>query len=127
MTDIKVRLSLEVPGATMLSSQDCEKMSKDEAYETNLIQIEHQKKKGVKKLTKKENLIVFTRKSKPAKQNISISREAYKYMTDKKCVPSFTTAFIWNKLNAKKRLERHLQEIAEYFNALSYSYEILDD
>ena len=32
MVETKVRLSMEVPGATMLSSQDCEKMSKKDSY-----------------------------------------------------------------------------------------------
>lgn len=33
----------------------------------------------------------------------------------------------WSNMNAKQRLEHHLGLIAESFNALSYSYEILDD
>ena len=79
MSEIKVRLSMEVPGATMLSSQDCEKMSKKEAYDSFSITVNVKKKKGKKQVIDKEILHINTRKSKPAKQCISISREAYNY------------------------------------------------
>ena len=48
MNEIKVRLSMVVPGATMLSSLDCEKMSKNEAYEQSTVTVDSKVKKGNK-------------------------------------------------------------------------------
>lgn len=127
MNEIKVRLSLEIPGATMLSSLDCEKMSKDKAYEMSTVNIAYTVKQGKKKKTKRETLVINTRKSIPARQNISINQDAYNYMIDKRVVPVGMFPKIWNSMSAKKRLEYNLSKMAEYFNAHSFSYEILDD
>lgn len=127
MSEIKVRLSMEVPGATMLSSQDCEKMSKKEAYEHSIVTVEYKVKKGKKLKTVKETLHINTRKSRHAKHNISITKEAYASMISKTEIPVPKLNKVWSQMSNKKRLEYHLNLIAENFNAYSYSYEILDD
>lgn len=123
MDEIKVRLSMEVPGATMLSSLDCEKMSKKDAYESNKLVIDVYDKKGRKK---QETLHYKTRKSRPAKQNISITKESYEYMISPKDPPTAKVAKNWSKYSKKDRLEVHLKSIAEHFNAISWNYIILD-
>lgn len=127
MTEIKVRLSMEVPGATMLSSQDCEKMSKKEAYDHTTLVVKQQVRKGKKLVTEKETLHINTRKSKPAGRCISINKEAYSYMTNAKEIPSAKLLKTWGNMTATKRLEYHLSLIAENFGATSFSYEVLDD
>ena len=127
MEEIKVRLSLEVPGATMLSSQDCEKMSKKDAYDHSLMSIETQEKKGKKLIRKNEVLHINTRKLKTVKHNISICKEAYVYMIDSKEIPTASIRKSWGGMSKKQRLEFHLNNIAEHFHALSFTYEILDD
>ena len=127
MSESKVRLTMVIPGATMISSQDCEKMSKKEAYDSFSITVNVKKKKGKKQVINKEILHINTRKSIPAKQSISISREAYNYMTDKKEIPSAKLSKIWGSMANEQRLKYHLNLIAEHFNAVSFSYEILDD
>ena len=127
MLEIKVRLSMSVPGAQMLSSQDCEKMSKKDAYDYSTLTISYKEKKGKKPVIKKETLHINTRKSKPAKQCVSISKEAYDYMTNVMEVPSSKSVRTWANMSKAKRLEYHLSLIAESFNALSYTYEIFDD
>ena len=127
MLEIKVRLSMSVPGAQMLSSQDCEKMSKKDAYDYSTLVVSRKEKKGKKSVIKKETLHINTRKSKPAKQCVSISKEAYDYMTDAKEIPSSKLVRTWANMSKAKRLEYHLSLIAESFNALSYTYEIFDD
>lgn len=126
MSEIKVRLSLEVPGATMLSSLDCEKMSKKDAFNHESIIIEWTEKHGKKVKKHKEHLHINTRKSRTAKQNISITKESYEYMISKNC-PDTKLSRVWGTMGKKARLEYHFKEIAEYFNAISFSYEILDD
>ena len=127
MSEIKVRLSMEVPGAIMLSSQDCEKMSKKEAYDHTIIVVEQKVKKGKKLVTEKEALHINTRKSRPARQSISISKEAYSSMTNAKEIPSPGLLKTWGSMTTAQRLEYHLNLIAENFGATSFSYEVLDD
>ena len=127
MSEIKVRLSMEVPGATMLSSQDCEKMSKKEAYDHTTLVVKQQVKKGKKRVTEKETLHINTRKSKSARRCISISKEAYSYMTNAKEIPSARLLKTWGNMTAAQRLEYHFNLIAENFGATSFSYEVLDD
>lgn len=127
MTEVKVRLSMVVPGATMLSTQDCVKMSKKDAYNQFSMVIEYPERKGKKTVKKKETLHVNTRKSRPARQNLSITKEAFSYMTDGREIPSPKVAKIWANMSKSQRLEYHLNLIAENFNATSYSYEVLDD
>lgn len=127
MSEIKVRLSMEVPGATMLSTQDCVKMSKKEAYDHTTMVVEHQVKKGKKLVTERQTLNIVTRKTKPARRCISISKEAYYHMTDNKEIPSARMVKVWGSLTSKQKLEYHLGLIAENFGATSFSYEVLDD
>lgn len=126
MVETKVRLSMEVPGATMLSSQDCEKMSKKEAYKQESLTIEYAAKKGKKSVTKRETIHYSVRKSKPARQNILISKEAYVYMTKGES-PSPKMNKVWVNMTSAQRLEYYFNLIAEDLNAISFSYEILDD
>ena len=48
-------------------------------------------------------------------------------MTDKKEIPSAKLSKIWGSMANEQRLKYHLNLIAEHFNAISFSYEILDD
>lgn len=127
MVETKIRLSMVIPGATMISSQDCEKMSKEDAFEPSTLNISYKVKKGKKEVIKRETLYINTRKSIPARQSISISKEAYSYMIDPKEIPTASMRKTWPKLSLTKRLEYHLAIIAEHFNAISYSYEIFND
>ena len=126
MSEIKVRLSMSVPGAQMLSSQDCEKMSEKEAYDHSTMTLKYRVKKGKKSVKEREILHINTRKSKPAKQVVNISKEAYKYMVDGTEVPSSKVVKTWSNMSAKQRLEYHLSLIAESFGALSFSYNIFE-
>ena len=127
MSEIKVRLSMTVPGAQMLSSQDSEKMSKKDAYDYSTLTISYKEKKGKKPVIKKETLHINTRKFKPAKQCVSISKEAYDYMTDVMVIPSSKSVRTWANMSKAKRLEYHLSLIAESFNAIDFTYEVFDD
>lgn len=140
MSEIKVRLSLEVPGAQMLSTQDCVKMSKKEAYDHSTMTFKTPVKKGKKMVMEKEICHINTRKSKPAKQNISITKEAYDYMLEEAPLAKYnkrvktkssekkdTFVSIWDTMNTDARLKAHFDLIAADLNAISYSYEILED
>jgi hypothetical protein len=127
MYEPKVRLNLVIPGATMLSSQECEKLPQKEAYNLQKIDVSYKTKKGKKVVFEKDTLHIYTRKSRTAKQSLSINQEAYYHMIDAKNVPSPKFAKTWKNMSNKNRLEYHLDLIAEALKAISYSYEILDD
>lgn len=135
MSEPKVRLSFEVPGATMLSSQECEKMSKKEAYNRTTIVIGHQVKKGKKLVTEKQTLHINTRKPKPAKQCIIIPKEAYNYMVSKEGIPTkggderklVISPIVWSNMKPEKRLNVHMKLLVESLGGFNPEWEILDD
>lgn len=138
MNDVKLRLSLCVPGAQMLSKQECLKNPK-ESYNISKMTVEHTVGNGKKAKVKKEILTIKTRKSKEVKQNINITAEAYYHMisdseppTPKYAKPVGTKGnnipiSLWSTMKPKDRLKVHLNLIAEHFNASRYTYEVIDD
>lgn len=147
MTEVKVRLSMSVPGAQMLSSQECDKNPKDN-YNVKTVIAEFVTKKG--KLYK-ENIIVRTRKCRLIKQCLNISKEAYNYMTAADQPPTKHLAkkvyltktigkekngklkkvtiesTVWAQMSPMKRLNWHMALTAESFGAVDYKFEVLDD
>ena len=123
MDNIKVRLSLCIQGAQMLSPQECGENS----YNTSEFILKD--KRGKKKV-----FVVNTRKQRLIKQNINLTQEAYDYMTDPKVIPDAKYAkkvnkkkTMWAEMSRVKRLKVHLDAIAAHFNAVSYTFEVLDD
>lgn len=129
MSEIKVRLNMKVPGAQMLSSQDCEKMSTNEAYDNNSLSIAYKVKTGNKTKIKREIISFNTRKSIPCRQNLCISTEAYNYMVSTEIPGNFpsNSKRKWFTMTKKQRLEWHLNNIAEGLNAESFTYDVLDN
>lgn len=147
MTEIKVRLSMSVPGAQLLSSQECDKNPKDN-YNIETVTVKFVKKKG--KLHK-ENITVRTRKCRTAKQCLNISKEAYDYMTAADHPPMerlakkvyitktvgkgkngkpkkvTTESTVWAQMSPMKRLNWHMARTAESLGAVDYQFEVLDD
>ena len=127
MSEIKVRLSMTVPGAGMLSSQECEKNPKASYNVTKLLVQNGRGKNSTELIT------VATRKNKTAKQSISITKEAYDYMVSNEFNSNCSSLLfkypkhVWLKMTPKQRLEAHLSIIAESFNAIGFTYEVLDD
>ena len=137
MVEPKVSLSLLVPGAGMLSSQECEKNPK-ESYNEEKVLISYTKGKGKKRKEVKKVITVHTRKQKLVTQNISICEEGYKYMlktptSHKLAKPTKYNSFgevverVWDTLTLHERLKHHFNLIAHDLRAVSYSYEILGD
>ena len=127
MSEIKVRLSMTVPGAQMLSSQECEENPK-ESYDVTKLRVRNGRGKNSTEL-----ITVATRKNKTAKQSISITKEAYDYMVSDELSSEICSLLrkdpkhVWWKMTPKQRLEAHLSIIAESFNAIGFTYEVLDD
>ena len=102
MSEIKVSLSLELQGSTMLSEQECSRKNK-------------------------EVINVAVRKSKTVKQNIKLSKGAYDYMTDSRICPDPKLKKGWESYSIQQRLEYHCGQIAGALGAIGFSFEVLDD
>lgn len=133
MIETKVSLSLMVPGATMLSSQECEKNPK-ENYNFHKVNLQYKKGRGKYSKEKAEYIHFKTRKCVPAVQHINISVDSYNAMistpTSKKffkIVDELTGKRLWDTTPIDKRLELHLDNLAEALGALSYTYKVLAD
>lgn len=143
MTEVKVRLSMSVPGAQMLSSQECDKNPK-KFYNVESLTI----KKGK---NSKERLKIKTRKCRLVKQCINISKEAYDFMTapdqpptkqfskkvyltkivgkrkDGKLKKEVVESTLWAQMSTVKRLNWYMNSIAESLGAVGYTFEVLED
>lgn len=124
MTEIKVRLSLNVPGAQLLSEQECSENPK-ESYNEHKVLAKFTKGKGKSAKKIKKLFIIKTRKQKTVIHNMSICKEAYYHMLK---TPTSDKMFkMWNTLSEHEKLKAHFDLIAHDFHAVSYSYKILDD
>lgn len=135
--EIKVRLSISIPGAQMLSSQECDKNPK-ESYDESKVLIKHTKGKGKHQKEAKKLLVIQTRKQKLVIQNINICEEAYKSMLSSPTSAKFSKPTkknkngdvierVWDTMSVHERLKKHFDQIAHDLHAVSYSYEILGD
>lgn len=137
MSNIKISLSLLVPGAVMLSSQECEE-NPEKSYDKHSLLIEHTKGQGKHKKAVRETINYRTRKQRLITQNINICEEAYDYMlstpTSKKYAKPVklnkngeVIQRVWDTMSIQNRLKAHFDLIAHDLGAESYSYEILGD
>lgn len=101
MIDIKVNLTITLPGRVMIS------------------EVEYLKKTHKKRVFK-------TGKTKDAKQVIKLSKEAYNFMTSNYYPVNFKSKN-WYQMSKKARLETHLKEIAEALGGKMQSYQIFED
>lgn len=136
--EVKITLSLLVPGAGLLTPEFCEKNPK-ESYNTTVIPVEYTVGRGKNTKVKKDNIAVKTRKSREVKHNLNISSEAYYHMisSSEPPTPKYSKAVgtrsdgtpitLWSTMKPEERLKVHLDLIAEHFNASGYTYEVLDD
>lgn len=138
MVEPKISLSLLVPGAGMLSSQECEK-NPQESYNEHKMPIKYTKRNKVSSRKEVKKLIVVkTRKQKMVSQNINICEEAYQSMLHTPTSPKLSKPTkldkngdvverVWDTMTVHERLKAHFDQIAHDLGAVSYSYEILGD
>ena len=131
MIEPKVRLSLKVPGAKMLSSQVCEQ-NPQESYNETIIYVSDIKINGKHKKEVKTPIIIKTRKQELITQNINMSKDAYEAMLETPTSAKFTKKVqgnkrIWDILSINEKLKHHFNLIANDLNAVSYSFEVLDE
>lgn len=136
MVEPKISLRLLVPGACILSSQECEKSPK-ENYDKHKMLVKYTKGKGKAERQVKELLIFKTRKSKLITQVINMSEETYNSMLNTPTSEKLhkiveiqkggRAVRAWDKLSVNERLKKHFDLIAHDLKAVSYTFEVLDD
>lgn len=120
--DVKVVLTLVIPGATMVT-EEVAKAAPMENTDTILVAVQGKDEKG--NLQKKETLVVKTRKTKDVVQKIKMSSEAYEAMLETPVDPKLSAR--WKSTRNNDRLRYHFEQIAKDFNAKSYYFEVLND
>lgn len=141
MMDIKVSLNIVLPGAVMFAKQECLKQL------TNYVTTKSGKKiigsvKTVEdsdkldfhsmtvedsKTKKSERISFSTRKSRPASQQLNISKVAYEYMISSEMPSWFENPKLWSQFSKKQRLEAHLKRTTLHLNGVSFTYEVMPD
>lgn len=121
MSEIKVNLSLTLPGSIMLSEQECSKNPKKSYSHFSM------KVRTSAESNKTETINVSVRKSRTIKQNIKLSKEAYDYMTNKDELPDPKLKKEWGRLTINQRLQYHCKQIAETLGAVDFTFEVLGD
>ena len=144
MNEIKLSLSIELPGSTMFSKEECLKTTRKviekktkagkiykktiEAKVEDWDKVEkHSMRVANMNGTNPEIITFHTRKCKPATQSLNMSKEAYEYMIDKDSCPSWSKPGKWAAMSKKERLEAHLQRTVEYLGGTSYTYQVFED
>lgn len=116
----KISLSLCVQGAQLLTPEFCEK-NPLESYNVEPLRIEWRDGKQLKH----ETLSIVTRKNRLITQHININKDAYEHMLATPVEVRLTKK--WKTMPKKDRLKMHFDLIAKDLNAVSYTYEVLDD
>lgn len=142
--EIKVSLTILLPGSEMISRQECLKTIQKEVTKKNFktgklykktidVTVEdwdkcdkHQLKVSGKKGEEAEIITFFTRKMKPATQTINLNKDAYNYMTSNEC-PEWHKRSLWMQLSKRQKLEEHLKRIAKNFNGTIKTYQVFED
>lgn len=123
MNEIKISVSIILPGSVMLTQAEAKQLEKEKTgtgFDITKLKVED--KKG-----NKDVLSIKTRKYKSCSQSINMSKEAYDYMTSKdSCLPNIKS-YMWAKMNKKQRLEAHLDLVCKALKGTSYTYKVFDD
>lgn len=144
MIDIKLNLSIELPGSTMLSKEECLKTTRKviekktkagkiykRTIEAKVEDWDKMEKHSIRVTntngTNPEIVTFYTRKCKPATQSLNMSKEAYEYMIDEDSCPSWSKPGKWAAMSEKERLEAHLQRTVEHLGGISYTYQVFED
>ena len=145
MIDIKVSLTILVPGANMISKEEslkriqkCVTNKGKQVYkqgkplmkevlvedpgkhDLNTVLISNDKGKIVDRVT------FYTRKSVPARRSMNFSREAYEYMVSD-VYPEWYKLRNWKNLTKEQRLAIHLERIAQNFGGEVEDFIVYDD
>ena len=143
MSTSKIRLSIVLPGSTLLSQEEtCKLQTRTVKTASGKPKVENGKVVTEEVLVpdrskfsqfelkvmdkgKPETIMVSVPKSRPATQVISLSEEAYDYFTDPMAIP-YKFKGVWKGLTPNQRVQWHCQQIAEAMGGRLDSFVILE-
>ena len=130
MIDVKLSVTIVLPGSTMLTPQECGE--NPDNYDRNwmLLSVKTFDKKTKKYFYRKEPLEFKTRKCINAQQVLKMSTEAYEYMISSSCPEWYINKggiHRWKQLSPDERLNLHLERTCKALKGLAYSYVIFND
>lgn len=125
MEDIKLSLTIVLPGSTMMSEQECSKNPQNYNHFSMVV--------GSK--NDKQHIHFSTRKCKPAMLVMNMGIDTYNYMTaksknrraDAANCPGWSRPDIWYPLSSEERLKKHLHRIVSDRKGISYTYAVFED
>lgn len=124
MNEIKLSLTILLPGRTILSKEACLK-TMQKGNEIVVVE-DYDKCDKTYVNVGKRTYTIHTRKTKSATQKINLGRDAYEYFISNEC-PYWCKPKVWSNLSRKQRLQIHLEGIAESLNGKLESYHIFED
>lgn len=132
MSEIKVSVSITLPGSVMFTQAEAEQLEKEKTgtgFDTKSMIVEGKiwDKKLNKQVTKSERITFKYRKCRLASKIISLGKEAYDYMRSSDSVLTPFKPYQWKGLKPDARLKLHIKRLCEALGGLSYTYKVFDD
>lgn len=115
--EVKIRATFSIKGAKMYDNEVAEK---ENLYNQHIVKVFDEKKKKWKTYN------VNTRQAEPAKQVISMSKEAYNYFVGSEN-PVFIKKRDWGRMSKNQKLKAHLNNIAESLDAILLDFDVFED
>ena len=126
MDSIKINASFILPGRVLPAEQSCSKNDKkkkekkkkeknDILYTQESVKIKNQK------------IVINLRVPKPVRQNMHLNIDAYNYMISSENPARGLKSYEWKKLTKNKRIQLHLQEIADNLRGTLESFSVMED
>lgn len=141
MNDVKLSLTVTLPGRVMFSKQECLKTLKKtvvgknnrkkeiEVIAEDFAKTENHSMVITTKVDGKdvrETISFRTRKCRPVTQVINMTTEAYNYMISAEC-PHWEKLKDWKKMSKKDKLESHLHQTALHLGGVVKHYKVFED
>lgn len=128
MDNVKVSLSITLPGGVMFSPQECGQNPKLLDKQVVFVPVKNKKTKKIVR----EAVVYFVRKCKNAFKTQHLTKEAFDYMTSLDSCPYDPIQHPrgvawWKKISPKERLEFHLSGIMADAGGVGFSYQVLED
>lgn len=130
MSEIKVNASFILPGSVLPAEPPMLKNGKKRKKRGKK---EEEKEEQVSyyqeiiRLPKDKPIVISLRKAKDVTQNMHLTKEAYSYMTAQENPAKSCSKYEWARMSKRKRLEAHLNIIAESIGGKLVDFVVLED
>lgn len=132
MSEIKVSVSITLPGGVMLTQAEAEQLEKEKAgmgFDAFNLKVEDKvyNEKAKKEVIKPVVIHFKTRKCRTVRRSVNLCTEAYKFMRSTEGIVPPYKMWQWRNMSPDARLEANLKRLCEGFGGISYTYKVFDD